>query len=252
MIASLLLQLAPAPTAEKYGVPSNEKGEYNLAIRRIGCGLLFTCAIVWRLIFQDSTNDSSDRYTAFALATSVWFVEHLASVLNKEYSRRGKSDSPNIVTIVIDVVVIAGCMNATWAPFAAKAGVAALFFYGVGFIFFTKFFCCKIRQMDVSRFEDAVHGPYIEFVARAIGIVQIQSGVFAALLESGIDYVRAFGLSCTVLTLGLFYPFHKIHAARKHTKFTVPHVLMATGFATLTFLMLRGCQKDEDSKTASE
>ena len=50
--------------------------------------LLFTCAIVGRLIFfpsgdDDATNDGEIRIK-LSLATSAWFVEHLGRVLDEE------------------------------------------------------------------------------------------------------------------------------------------------------------------------
>ena len=215
----------------------------------IGCGLLFTCTIVWYLLFiPDDVIIDRHRYKAFALALIPWLIEHLGSVLNKVYSHRGASDVPNMAVVVLCVVFIAGFLNQCWAPVVAKAAIATLFFYGVGFTFFTEFFLRNIRQMDVKRLEDPKHGPHIHF------LVQLQSGVMTALLERGEDPIRTFGLSCIIFALGLLHPFEKMHAACHHSKLSVLHGLVATGFAVLTFLMLRGDggpTDDESLKTTN-
>ena len=238
-------QLAPEPTAKIYKVPSNEHGQYNPSIRGIGCSLLFTCAIVGRLIFfpsgdDDATNDSKDRYQAFALATSVWFVEHLGRVLNKEASKHGGSDLPHVVMVLTNAVLIYGFLNDDWAPTAAKVGVATLLLFGLGFTFLTKFFLCTVWRCDEKRLHDTKHGPHLFFLVRACGIAMTQSGVLTAALEFGDvdDPVRAFAYSCGVLVLGLVgLPLWHSKDVMDHSLST-RHFAMAAGCALAMLFML--------------
>jgi hypothetical protein len=187
------------------------------------------------------------------LATFVWFVEHTGSVLNCEATRLGGSELPSIVTNVMNILLMVAFLNEKWAPTAAKVGVSLLLVQGITLILFPKFFCCKIWLTNEKCIEDAKHLPYVLMLVRACGIAVVQSGVMTALLEMDVDAVRAFGLSCLVLTLGLFYPFENFHVARKHNKLTVLHVAMTTGFAALTYLMLHGGDtEDKKNKTESD
>ncbi len=131
-------------------------------------------------------------------------MEHLGRVLNKESSKQGGSDVPNVVLTVLNAVLIYGFLHDDWAPMAANAGVATLFAFGLGMSFFTKFLFGTIWRFDAECIQASPHGPHLFFLARACGMAMTQSGVLVAALEWGnVEPVRAFGYSCGVLLLGL-------------------------------------------------
>jgi len=84
--------------------------------------------------------------------------------------------------------------------------------------------CCSCishwgRCMDEKAFKDTKHGPYLIIFSQVIGMGVTQTGVFALALECGLNVVRAFGISLSVvLTLGLYaLPFENVQAAKDST-----------------------------------
>jgi len=221
-----------------------------MGMKGIGCSMLFTSVIVWCLIFRDDF----DRSTAYAVATSVWFIKNLAAALNKEESQLGNSDVPSIVNSFVMALMIYGFENENWAPLVTKFGIANLWFHGLGFIFFTRFMLCKVYLYQEKLLNDPKHGNYLNLISRGVGIVMTQSAVFTTALELNVAPVPSFGLSCVVLALGLYLlPFDNQAA---EINFTARQLMMATGCALLSFLMLReGLTKattTEETSTTTE
>jgi len=228
-------QFSPSTTALKYGVPSNEDGIYNRWVRGIGAAQLFTSAIVCCLIFRDDV----DRFTAYAVATLVFDVRFLFALLAREASRHGETERPYMVNGVVSALMTYGFLNEEWAPWVAKFGVGNLLFQGLAYTFPTKFMLLKIFKIDKKRLDDPKDGPYLCLVVRALGIALTQAGVFGGALEYGVEPVYAFGLSCAVLALGLYFlPLENANAAK--ISFTARHFAMATGCALMSLLMLEG------------
>ena len=83
-----------------------------------------------------------------------------------------------------------------WAPTAARFGTVSLLVFGLGFIFHTKFFLCKVLLCDEKRFlEDTKHVPYFYLLFRALGVTMTQCGLLTSALEFGVNPVPAFGYS---------------------------------------------------------
>jgi len=214
---------------------------YNMSIRRVGAAQINTAVILGGLL---CTKEHS-RYTAYSLGPLVWFLEHLASALNKQASKRGGSDIPDAITTVLDAFLIFGFLHEDWAPIATYVGMFVLFFFGLGLSFLTKFIMVKSWHVDEKIFEDTKRGPYLILISRSVGLGMTQTGVFMAALEYGLEDVKAFGVSCVVLTLGLYaLPFENMQAAK--LSMTARHFGMATGCALMSFLMLRGGVRNDE------
>lgn len=223
--------------AAKYNVPNNDDGHYNMVIRSTGCNLLLTSLIVLFIIVGEM-----DRYDAYLAVSTIWFVEHLGRVLNKEGARNGGSDLPNATLVVIDALILYGySMGGDWPSFTAQNGVVALFFFGLGFACFTHFFLHKIWLVKEDFLTDPKHSAHRYFLSRVFGLTMVQSAVLMTALEFGqMDIVPAFGIACGVLAMSiLILPLISTNAA--DMGIATRHVFMGVACALAAFRMF---QKD--------